>query len=351
VKTSIKLFWLCVCGLEAAACSTKGAAGSASASPSAAPKPSASASTAVSAALPPPPKGVKISFDGQEIMFDNAWIYEANGPVIRLSNKPYACSGDMDKDAVTLDFSLRPGPGGKHYAGGKPVAVSVSYSAQQTDKKIALESWENGAQATIESMENKQGEIVKGTLKIDYTDDVGGKKVVYKGYGGFEAKRCEAPEDLGRFAAQETAPDAPVSGTIEGKPFKAQTFLASAANMDGYSWIADIYVVDGPATCADLWEIDKGKKAAVILRPLGTNSREKLTGSPQHADVSINKGDGTNMSMAWDAEAWVELDELAFTPDSTLKGKLAVTTKKVAQGGENFVDATVAGTFEAKVCP
>jgi len=283
------------------------------------------------------------------MMFDNAWVYQANGPVIRLSTKPYDCKGDLPKGTVTLDFALTPGPGGKHFATGKPVAVRLTYSQQDTDKKIPVDNWENGAQAAIQPFEGKAGEIVKGTLNIDYSGEADGKKFTYKGFGGFEAKACEATDDLGHFAAQETAPDSPVAGSIDGKPFKGQTFLADVTAMDDYAWVADIYVVEGEASCKDKYDLSSGKKPSMMFRPLGANSREKLTGSPQHADVSIGRG-GKIESNSWSNEAWVQFDELSFTADATVKGKLAVTSKKVPQGGKDFVDVTAAGTFTAKVC-
>lgn len=339
--------WLGVLAVAStAACSSGKATSSTSSSSSAAAKsPSASAS----AAAPPPPKGVKVTFDGKEVMFDNAWVYQANGPVIRLANKPFDCKGSLPKGTVTLDFSLTPGPGGKHFATGKPVAVRPNYSQQETDQKIPVDSWENGAQATIQPFEGKAGEIVKGTLNIDYSGEADGKKFTYKGFGGFEAKACEATDDSGHFPAQETAPDSPVAGTIDGKPFKGQTFLVDVASMTDYEWVANIYVVDGEASCKDKYDLSSGKKPSLMFRPLGANSHEKLTGSPQHADVTVGRG-GKTESNSWSNEAWVQIDELSFAADATVKGKLAVTSKKVPQGGKDFVDVNAAGSFTAKVC-
>src|SRR5262245_9026491 len=91
--------WLVV--MLASGCKSEGAP-SAGASASVAPtQKESSAPPSASAKAPPPPKGVKVTLAGKEYAFDHAWVYSANGMVVRLSTHPWNCSGDLDKAAAT----------------------------------------------------------------------------------------------------------------------------------------------------------------------------------------------------------------------------------------------------------
>lgn len=317
--------------------------------------PTPSASVAATAKQPEGPP--TFTFEGKEFKFPYAWVYEANGPIVRLSTHPMGCDGGHLPDgAQTLDVRIGAGPGLKHF-GGKATSVEIEFSPQKTATELNNPSFSEREAATLQTdpFSYEVGQHIKGTIKLDeVTRKVDDKTLTYVGGGKFDAEICSAG-DSGLQTFDEKAPEGPVTFTVGGTSFTAKTVIVFVmhdkdSNAD---WFRRVDFFDAEGVTCDSYATYEDKGTLVRIEGFGgANTRQKLVGSPVQAQMSLYKAAAKNnhvsfSGMGGGGGAWVQFDSLVYTPGAKVKGQAVGLSDRFAKPADK---TKLGGHFEATIC-
>lgn len=315
--------------------------------------PVASASATVKQPEGPP----TFTFEGKEFKFAYAWVYEANGPIVRLSTHPMGCDGGhLPEGAQTLDIRIGAGPGLKHFA-GKTTAVDMDFSPQKTDTELKNNGFSESETATLqtEPFTYAVGEHIKGTIKLDEVmHKVDDKTLTYVGGGRFDAEICSAG-DSGLQAFDEKAPEGPVTFTVAGKSFTAKTVLAFVMHDkdSNEDWVRKVDFIDAEGATCDTYSTNEEKGTVITIEGFGgANTRQKLVGSALQGQMALYKAVAKNnrvsfSGMGGGGGAWIQFESLVYTPGAKVKGQAVGLSDRFAKPADK---TKLGGHFEATVC-
>ncbi|CAN5524199.1 hypothetical protein BH09MYX1_BH09MYX1_42980 [soil metagenome] len=340
----------------AIACSlTTGCKKSAEATVEAGPTASTTASVAATAKQPEGPPTFK--FEGKEYKFPYAWVYDANGPIVRLSTHAMGCGGGhLPDEAQTLDIRIGAGPGLKHFA-GKATAVDMEFYPQKTNVELKTSSFSERETATLqtEPYNYAVGEHIKGTIKLDaVTHKADDKTLTYEGGGKFDAEICSAG-DSGLQAFDEKAPEGPVTFTVGSKAFTAKTVLVLVMEDKDSSaqWYRKVDFFDADGVTCDNYAGFEDKGTVITIEGFGgASARQKLFGSPVHASMSLHKAVAKDNYVSFSGAgggggAWIQFDSLDFTAGAKIKGQAVGLSDRFAKPDNK---TKLGGNFEATIC-
>ncbi len=323
------------------------------------PSGSTTTSSAVASATAKQPEGPPtFTFEGHELKFAYAWVYEANGPVIRLSTHAHECGGgNLPDEAQTLDITIGAGPGLKHY-GGKPTTARIEFFPQKTNLELKNTTF-SGVDAPVVNLEPFKYETdqhIKGTIRLEELKKKADEKMLtYVGGGKFDAVICSAG-DSGLQSFDEKAPDGPVAFNVGGKAFTAKAAIATVMhdNDSNTDAITNVRFFDVDGVTCDNANGFEGKATIIRFDGFGgTSSRQKLTGSPVQSEMSLYKATPKNNYVSFSGAGgggggWIQFDSLSFDKESKVKGQVVGLSDRFAKPGDK---TTVGGHFEATVCP
>lgn len=328
-------------------------ASSASSAASVSSGPSVAASTKTPPAwspTPPPaaPKGpLKITVEGAEVAFPYGRVevdFGTGNGVIRLSDKPLACTGSDPSDATTIGVPIEPGPGGK-YILGTPMTVPGAIATGPAIKT----PWDGRTVTlTLAEVSAEAGKRVKGAIAVDMLAEADPSKPIAKGGGELDLEVCAAlaPKQVKLPELATT----PLEGKIAGAPFTPKTVLARVVKIPGGNAIDTIFLFPDAADCSSMMDAFSGRRAAVLVSVSGLNDRLNLSGAPQPASLSLSKLPESTRSTTYggiESNTWVEVEKLAFKPGDTVRGRLVSMTHSDPKPA---VEHALNGVFEAKLC-
>lgn len=252
--------------------------------------------------------------------------FEERQLIIRLTDQPGPCGATLGAPwTAALSLEIPPGPGGRFFA-GSPTGVRAFGVADDARIEIAP----SDAIVTLEPFELTKGARVRGQLELP------------AGGGGFEAEVCAVESTVGALPTE--APNEPVAGILDGRPFRAKKALVYLAKDEPARLEHLRLSQDEQATCTD-FRSSTQSPSLYFTQIGGSGARHPLLHTPQPAWVAAVHLPIERSYQVGRMPAWIRFDDLAFAPGARVTGVLVIE-----QVVEKEPPTRIAGRFEAEVC-
>jgi len=263
-----------------------------------------------------------------------------NGLVVHLTEKPLECGGWPDYKQRSLTLWLGAGPDGKFFA-GRTATTHINGSRGFGHVKLEPFTLAPGAHVTGRVAFSDPPWIHNGPVTK-------GKRAA----GTFDVTLCPFSDDAkaALVPPADLAASAPLAFKVDGAPSAPKSVLVTVQydDLDALPWVSDVEAWEQPGvTCESRYGktgIDMKASVGLVASDLGVDQPLRL-----HPDVN---GAHTQRESH---VGWIRVEPFDLTTATTVRGSMVAfapryDTPTGATTPEHLPPASLAGTFEARVC-